>query len=80
MIGNLITPIEKEYMNRIPNDLMQIVASLIIARQAIDKTSSIIKEDAVCNKLNSQIYDAVVTAHTLADLLLRDYPLVGLTS
>ena len=80
MIGNLITAIEKEYMNRVPNDLMQIVASLIIARQAIDKTSSIIKEDAVCNKLNGQIYDAVVTAHTLADLLLRDYPLVGLTS
>jgi len=78
MIGNPIAPIEKEYMNRMRGDLKQIVASLVIARRAIDKEFGIIKEDTECNKLNSQIYDAVVTAHTLADLLLGDYPIMAL--
>ena len=78
MIGNLITETEKDYMKRVCGDLMTITASLIKARQVLNETFDAIKFDKFLSQKNGEIFDAVVTAHTLADLLLRDYPLSGL--
>ena len=66
------------YMNSLAGDLMQLTASLLKALQALDQLPLDPQMDAWTAKYGGMAFDAVVTAHTLADRLLRDYPLPGL--
>ena len=75
MIGNLITQAERDYTSRLCGDLMTITACLIKARQALDDMWDAVKFDKFLAEKNGKVFDAVVTAHTVADLLIRDYPL-----
>ena len=72
MIGNLITPLEKEYIKRLVPDLMQLTLTLSRAQKALDH---IPLDDAVATKYGGEAYDAIVTAQTLANWLLRELPL-----
>ncbi len=65
----------RDYMTRVCSDLMQITASLIRARQALAQLPLDSRVDAVLASRGGEAFDAVVTAYTLAELLLRDYPL-----
>lgn len=66
------------YMYRVCNDLMQINLALIRARKALDALPFDERVDIVSARLAGQAFDAIVTAHTLADGLLREIPIAEL--